>query len=235
MIIPLNKFLAQAGVCSRRKAVELIEQGSVSVNGVVITEPGHKVTTKDKIMVQGKLLRSQTYVYILLNKPKDYITTVSDERDRKTVMDLLGNEVTQRVYPVGRLDRKTTGLLLLTNDGELAQALAHPKYEIEKVYHVTLDRLLTAADMRQIGQGVMLSDGQVIVDECYYLSSTKKSVSITVHSGKNRVIRRLFEELGYEVKKLDRVEYAGLTTQGLPLGQWRYLTASEVALLKEGA
>lgn len=229
----LNKFLAHAGVCSRRQAAEYIKDGRVTVNGIVVNEPGYRVNPKDIVLCEGKEVQTERLVYILLNKPKDYITTLSDERGRKTVIDLIKAEVTERVYPVGRLDRNTTGLLVLTNDGELAQKLAHPKHEVYKIYHVTLDAALTQNDIQRITKGVELEDGIAVIDDISRVpGQSKKQVYVALHSGKNRIVRRLFEHLGYEVTALDRVEYAGLTKARLARGNWRYLTLSEIKSLK---
>lgn len=224
----LSKFLAQAGLASRRKVVDLIENGHIKINGTIIKEPGYKVTATDVITYNDKPIMQEEKIYILLNKPKDYITTVSDEKGRKTVMDIIKDAIDIRVYPVGRLDRNTTGLLVLTNDGELAQRLAHPKHEIEKQYAVTLDKLLTQEDKVAIEKGLTLSDGFIKVDAIRYAQKMRNEVLVQLHSGKNRIVRRIFEFLGYEVKKLDRVGYAGLTKKGLLVGEWRYLTAQEI-------
>lgn len=237
----LNKFLAHAGVASRRKADELIQAGKVTVNGKVVFEMGYRLNQGDKVHFEGKLLTPEPKVYVLLNKPKDYITTVSDERDRKTVMDLLrgvndklrhGKKV--RLYPVGRLDRNTTGVLLLTNDGELAQQLMHPSSEVSKVYHVFLNKKLKETDFEKIAEGgVVLEDGIAEVDEIAMPNPKNKAeVGIEIHSGKNRIVRRIFESLGYEVVKLDRVSFAGLTKKDLPRGRWRFLTDEEVRTLR---
>lgn len=239
--IRLNKYLSHAGVASRRAADELIKEGRVTVNGGVITEMGYKVKVKDKVAFDGKLLSLEKKYYILLNKPKDFITTVKDEKDRKTVMHLLRgayeriNAVEQpRLYPVGRLDRNTTGVLLVTNDGELAQHLTHPSSEVQKIYHVILNRNLSKDDFDKIADGgVVLEDGIAEVDEIAYPNpKSKAEVGIQIHTGKNRFIRRLFEALGYEVEKLDRVFFAGLTKKDLPRGKWRFLREDEVRLLK---
>lgn len=237
----LNKFLAHAGVASRRKADELIEAGKVTVNGKVVFEMGHRLNQGDKVHFEGRLLNPEPKVYVLLNKPKDYITTVSDERDRKTVMELLqgvndklkhGKKV--RLYPVGRLDRNTTGVLLFTNDGELAQQLVHPSSEVRKVYHVFLDKKLKESDFEKIAEGgVVLEDGIAEVDEIAMPNPKNKAeVGIEIHSGRNRIVRRIFESLGYEVVKLDRVYFAGLTKKDLPRGRWRFLTEEEVRMLR---
>jgi 23S rRNA pseudouridine2605 synthase len=234
--MPLNKYIAHCGLCSRRKAVDYVKEGKVTVNGTVVTEPAFKVTTKDQVTVNSKKLSIQkNLVYILLNKPKGYITTTEDPEGRKTVMELIEDAVTedQRVYPVGRLDRNTSGLLLLTNDGELAQKLAHPKHNIRKIYHVGLDKPLTKADFDQIVNGVTLEDGVAVVDALGYVETNdRKEVGIEIHSGKNRIVRRIFEHLGYEVEKLDRVTYAGLTKKNVNRGKWRFLSEKEVILLK---
>ncbi len=237
----LNKFLAHAGVASRRKADEIIQAGKVSVNGKVVFEMGHRLNQGDKVHYEGRLLNAEPKVYVLLNKPKDYITTVSDERDRKTVMDLLENVNEKlrggkkvRLYPVGRLDRNTTGVLLFTNDGELAQQLIHPSSEVRKVYHVFLDKKLREADFEKIAEGgVVLEDGIAEVDEIALPNPKNKAeIGIEIHSGKNRIVRRIFESLGYEVVKLDRVYFAGLTKKDLPRGRWRFLSEEEVRMLR---
>jgi 23S rRNA pseudouridine2605 synthase len=229
----LSKYLAQAGIASRRKVVDIIKSKVVTVNGVMINEPGFKVNPNDCIRVKDTLVRSEDKVYILLNKPKNCITTVSDDLGRHHVLNLI-NEATQaRVYPVGRLDRNTTGLLLLTNDGELALKLSHPRFEVEKVYHVQLDRALTRADMNRMLNGLQLEDGFIKVDEAHFFHDRpKQNLMVVIHSGKNRIIRRIFEKLGYDVRKLDRASYAGLTKSKLEVGQWRYLTKAEVSFLK---
>jgi 23S rRNA pseudouridine2605 synthase len=234
VIFPLNKYLAYAGVCARRKAVEYIKAGEVNVNGKIITAPGFKVTEKDTVRFKGKkLLLRQTPVYILLNKPKGYLTTTDDPRERKTVMDLITKATAERVYPVGRLDRNTSGLLLLTNDGELAQQLAHPSHNIQKVYHVTLDRPLTNQDFDRIREGIELEDGRITPDSIAYTDiKDKTQIGLEIHSGRNRVVRRIFEHLGYEVRALDRVLYAGLTKKNIPRGKWRMLTEKEIRVLK---
>lgn len=229
----LNKYLADAGVASRRKADELISAGEVTVNGNIITELGYKVSREDKVSFNGQPLRKERAVYVLLNKPKDYITTTEDPQERRTVMELVKSASRERIYPVGRLDRNTTGLLVMTNDGELAQKLAHPKHEVTKLYHVTLDKMLKKADFEKILGGLELEDGPVQVDDLAYVEgATKKEVGIEIHSGKNRIVRRIFESLGYEVVKLDRSIYAGLTKKDLPRGRWRYLTEEEIKRLK---
>lgn len=234
--IRLNKYLANAGVCSRREADEFITAGVVSVNGEVVTELGTKVKRTDEVKFHDQPVNMERKVYVLLNKPKDYVTTSDDPQNRKTVMDLVKDACRERIYPVGRLDRNTTGVLLFTNDGELASKLTHPKYLKKKVYHVYTDKNVTAADMRQILEGVMLDDGEVRADAVDYASPTdKKQVGIELHSGKNRVVRRIFEALGYKVIKLDRVLFAGLTKKNLRRGDWRFLTEQEVNMLRMGA
>ena len=234
--IRLNKFLANAGVCSRREADEFITAGVVSVNGVVVTELGTKIKRADEVKFHDQMVSIERKIYILLNKPKDTVTTSDDPQARRTVMDLVKGACDERIYPVGRLDRNTTGVLLLTNDGELASKLTHPKFMKKKVYHVYLDRNVTAADMRQIADGITLDDGEIHADAIEYASAVdKKQVGIEIHSGKNRIVRRIFEALGYHVIKLDRVYFAGLTKKNLRRGQWRYLTQEEVNVLKMGA
>lgn len=231
-LVTLNTYLAHAGVCSRRKAADLVTSGIVMVNRVVVSDPGYRVQPNDVVTVSGEGIMPEEHVYILLNKPKDYVTTVSDERGRRTVMDLVSDAVRARLYPIGRLDRTTTGLLLMTNDGDFAQKLGHPRYEVQKTYTVILDRSLSLGDMQKIIRGLELEDGLVQVDDIAYTGTTKKEVTVVLHSGKNRVVRRVFEHLGYDVRKLDRIAYAGLTKKKLPLGMWRYLTQSEVSALK---
>ena len=231
-LIRLNKYIANAGVCSRREADKLIEAGAVTVNGEVVTELGTKIMPTDEVRYGDQVLQREKPVYILLNKPKDFITTTSDEYDRKNVMNLVAGACTQRVYPVGRLDRNTTGLLLITNDGELAKKLTHPRYGVKKIYHVELDKNLSQEDFEQIITGVELNDGFIAPDELAYVGETRREVGITLHSGKNRIVRRIFEHLGYEVVRLDRVYYAGLTKKDLPRGRWRFLREDEVNILK---
>jgi len=234
--IRLNKFLANAGVCSRREADEFIQAGVVTVNGQVVTELGTKVMRTDDVRFHDQPVSPEKKVYVLLNKPKDYVTTSDDPQQRKTVMDLVKNACPERIYPVGRLDRNTTGVLLLTNDGDMASKLTHPKYLKKKIYHVYLDRNVTAHDLQQIAEGVMLDDGEIRADDVQYASPTdKKQVGIEIHSGKNRIVRRIFESLGYKVTKLDRVQFAGLTKKNLRRGDWRYLTEEEVDRLRMGA
>jgi 23S rRNA pseudouridine2605 synthase len=234
--MPLNKYIAHCGLCSRRKAVDYVKEGKITVNGEVITEPAFKVTPDDNVALGGKKIYIQKdLVYILLNKPKGYITTTDDPEGRKTVMELIhdATENEERVYPVGRLDRNTSGLLLLTNDGELAQRLSHPKHKVRKIYHVGLNKPLTKADFEAIMQGVTLEDGVANVDALGYVESNDKTqLGIEIHSGKNRIVRRIFEHLGYDVEKLDRVTYAGLTKKNINRGKWRFLTEKEIILLK---
>jgi 23S rRNA pseudouridine2605 synthase len=233
-VMPLNKFLAHCGVSSRRDAVELISKGMVKVNGTVATEPGYKVQPTDEIIFNGKkLFVTKNLVYILLNKPKDYITTTDDPQGRKTVLQLIQKATTERVYPIGRLDRNTSGVLLLTNDGDLTQKLSHPSYEIKKIYEVKLDKNLTKAHFDDILTGLTLEDGLVLVDSLAYADSKDKSIiGIEIHSGRNRIVRRIFESLGYDVKGLDRVMYAGLTKKNVERSKWRYLSEKEIRLLK---
>ena len=234
--IRLNKFLANAGICSRREADEFIQAGVVSVNGEVVTELGTKIKRTDEIKFHDQPVNLEKKVYVLLNKPKDCVTTSDDPQQRKTVMDLVKNVCPERIYPVGRLDRNTTGVLLLTNDGDLASKLTHPKFLKKKVYHVYLDKNVTAHDLQQIADGIELEDGEVHADAIEYASDTDKSqVGIEIHSGKNRIVRRIFEHLGYRVVKLDRVQFAGLTKKNLRRGDWRFLTEKEVEMLRMGA
>lgn len=234
--IRLNKFLANAGICSRRDADKYIEAGVITVNGEVITELGHKVLRTDEVKFHGENVRIEKKQYVLLNKPKGFVTTVDDPQERKTVMDLVKNACPERIYPVGRLDRNTTGVLLFTNDGEMASKLTHPRFLKKKIYHVTLDKNVTAADLRQIAEGITLEDGDIRADAVEYVSETdKKQIGIEIHSGKNRIVRRIFESLGYHVIKLDRVYFAGLTKKNVKRGDWRYLTEQEVNMLRMGA
>ncbi|MDI9320370.1 MAG: pseudouridine synthase [Phycisphaerales bacterium] len=230
--MPLNKYIAHCGICSRRDAVEYIKQGKVKVNGVLVEEPGLKINEGDAVTVAGKkIVPQKNLAYLLLNKPKGFITTTEDEKGRKTIMDLVASSEIERLYPIGRLDRNTTGLIILTNDGELAQKLSHPKYNVKKIYQVTLDKHITKADFEKILAGVTLEDGLAPVDSLAMLEE-KNELGIEIHSGKNRIVRRIFEHLGYQVEKLDRVMYAGLTKKNLPRGKWRLLTEREVILLK---
>ncbi len=232
--MPLNKYIAHCGICSRRDAVVLIKEEKVKVNGQVITEPGHKITGNDEVFVNGKKINIQKdLVYILLNKPKDYITTSEDPQGRKTIMDLMKGIPTSRIYPVGRLDRNTTGVLLLTNDGELTQKLSHPSCQVKKVYEVTLDKPLEKKDFEAMLAGVTLEDGFIAPDSLGYPDpKNKKIIGIEIHSGRNRIVRRMFEHLGYDVKGLDRVLFANLTKKNVERGRWRYLNEKEVRLLK---
>ena len=232
----LNKFLANAGVCSRREADEFIQAGLVTVNGQVVTELGTKILRTDEVKFHDAVVSLEKKVYVLLNKPKDYVTTSDDPQQRKTVMDLVKDVCPERIYPVGRLDRNTTGVLLLTNDGDLASKLTHPKFLKKKVYHVHLDKNLTAHDMDQIREGITLEDGEIKADAVEYADDRDKAqVGIEIHSGKNRIVRRIFESLGYRVTKLDRVQFAGLTKKNLRRGDWRFLTEKEVDMLRMGA
>lgn len=234
--IRLNKFLANAGVCSRREADEFITAGVVSVNGVVVTELGTKIKRGDEVKFHDQTVSIERKIYVLLNKPKDCVTTSDDPQARRTVLDLVKGACEERIYPVGRLDRNTTGVLLLTNDGDLASKLTHPKYLKKKIYHVHLDKNLTKADMEQIAAGIQLEDGEIHADAISYTDEAKKNdVGIEIHSGKNRIVRRIFETLGYKVVKLDRVYFAGLTKKGLRRGDWRFLTEQEVNFLRMGS
>ena len=230
--IRLNKFIANSGVCSRREADELIKMGLISVNGKTITELGYKVNPSDEIRHESKVLRAEKPVYILLNKPKGFLTTTADPQERNTVMHLIANFVKERVYPVGRLDRNTTGLLLLTNDGDLAEKLMHPSYNVKKIYKVELDRPLTKADAQRVLEGIKLDEGRTVVDELAILSDDRKTIGLEIHIGWNRVVRRIFESLEYQVVKLDRTAYAGLTKKDIGRGEWRFLKKEELVLLK---
>lgn len=232
--MPLNKFLAHCGVCSRRDAVAIITENKVKVNGKPCIEPGYKVQPTDEVIFNGKkLFVTKNLVYILLNKPKDYITTTDDPQGRKTVLQLIEKATTERVYPIGRLDRNTSGVLLLTNDGDLTQKLSHPSYEIKKIYEVKLDKVLQKAHFEKILKGLTLEDGPIAVDSLAYADSKDKSIiGIEIHSGRNRIVRRIFESLGYDVKGLDRVMYAGLTKKNVERSKWRYLSEKEIRLLK---
>ena len=234
--IRLNKYLANAGVCSRREADDFIQAGVVKVNGEIVTELGTKVKRTDIVLFHDQQVNIEKKVYVLLNKPKDYVTTSDDPQNRKTVMDLVKGACRERIYPVGRLDRNTTGVLLLTNDGELATKLTHPQYLKKKIYHVYLDKNVTAADIKQIADGIMLEDGEIHADAIEYASETdRKQVGIEIHSGRNRIVRRIFEHLGYKVIRLDRVYFAGLTKKNVRRGDWRFLTEQEVSMLWMGA
>lgn len=232
--MPLNKYLAHCGVCSRRDAVVIIKEGKVKVNGNPVIEPAFKVTEKDEVIFNGKkLFVTKNLVYILLNKTKDFITTTDDPQGRRTVLELIKAATTERVYPIGRLDRNTTGVLLLTNDGELTQKLSHPSYNITKVYEVKLDKMLQKADFDKILKGIKLEDGEIKADSLAYADPKDKSViGIEIHSGRNRIVRRIFESLGYDVKGLDRVMYANLTKKNVDRGKWRFLSEKEIRLLK---
>ena len=234
--IRLNKYLANAGICSRRDADNYIQAGVVTVNGIVVTELGTKVLRTDNIQFHDNRVKIEKKIYVLLNKPKGYVTTSDDPQGRKTVMDLVKNACPERIYPVGRLDRNTTGVLLLTNDGDLASKLTHPKFLKKKIYHVHTDRAVSAADLRQIAEGITLEDGEIRADAVEYAhESDKKQVGIEIHSGRNRIVRRIFESLGYHVVKLDRVYFAGLTKKNVKRGDWRYLNEKEVNMLRMGA
>ena len=228
----LNKFISNAGVCSRREADELIKAGKITVNGKVILEMGYQVQSKDKVKYQGKALKSETLRYVLLNKPKGFITTMKDDRDRRTVMSLVSKACDERIYPVGRLDRQTTGLLLFTNDGEMAKKLTHPSHQIKKIYQVELNRAITERDFNAILEGIELDDGVIKADDLAVVTEDKKTIGIEIHSGRNRIIRRIFEHLGYSVEKLDRVMFGKLTKKNLPRGKWRHLTDKEIGNLK---
>lgn len=232
-LVRLNKYVANAGICSRREADTYIAAGNVTVNGKVVTEMGYKVSPGDEVRFDGKLLQREKKEYVLLNKPKNFITTTRDEKGRRTVMELISNASSSRLLPVGRLDRNTTGLLLFTNDGDLAKKLTHPKHGVRKIYHVELNRNLKDSDLDKIRAGLELEDGPISVDEATYIAGApKREVGIRLHSGRNRIVRRIFEHLGYQVVKLDRVVFAGLTKKDLPRGHWRYLTPQEVINLK---
>ncbi len=232
--MPLNIFIAHAGICGRREAAELVKKGLAKVNGETIIEPGYKVSSIDEVKVNGKkIFRAKNLVYILLNKPKDYITTTDNPQGRKTVLDLISRATTERVYPVGRLDRNTSGVLLLTNDGELAQKLTHPSNEMKKIYHVTLNKPLDKKDYDNILKGVVLEDGLANVDALAYADiKDKTQIGVEIHSGRNRIVRRIFEKLGYDVRQLDRVIFAGLTKKNIERGKWRFLSEKEVRDLK---
>ena len=233
--IRLNKYIAGSGLCSRREADEYITAGLISVNGKVVTELGTKVSSADEVKYKGRLLQKEKKVYILMNKPKDYITTLDDPNAKKKVVDLIGSKCPERVYPVGRLDRNTTGVLLLTNDGDLTRKLTHPSFNRKKIYHVFLDKSLSGNDLNQISTGITLDDGFIIPDAISYVDKSDKSqVGLEIHSGRNRIVRRIFEHLGYRIIKLDRVYFGGLTKKGLQRGQWRYLTGKEISMLKSG-
>ncbi len=233
--VRLNKFIANSGICSRREADDFIAAGLVSVNGKTVTELGTKVFPTDEIRFNGERIRGEEKVYILMNKPKDFVTTVSDPHAEKTVVSLVSGKCKERVYPVGRLDKATTGVLLLTNDGDLAEKLTHPSYEKKKIYHVHLDKNFKQTDLSELMHGITLEDGFIQADAISYVDEDKAQVGVEIHSGRNRIIRRMFEHLGYKVKKLDRVYFAGLTKKNLRRGQWRFLTEQEVAMLQMGS
>lgn len=234
--VRLNKYIANSGVCSRREADEYIKTGAVTINDEVVTDMGVKVQPNDVVRFNGERLNPEQKVYLLLNKPKDFVTTLEDKHADKTVMDLIKGACSERVYPVGRLDKNTTGVLLLTNDGDLAKRLTHPKYNKKKIYHVHLDTNFIKNDFEKLINGVELEDGFIKADDLQYVDAAdKKQVGIEIHSGKNRIVRRIFEHLGYKVKKLDRVYFAGLTKFNLPRGKWRFLSEKEIKMLKMGA
>ena len=232
--IRLNRFLAQSGICSRREADDFITAGLVSVNGVIVTELGTKVKPTDEVKFNDERIQGEKKVYLVLNKPKGYVTSLEDPHAEKVVMDLVKNACTERIYPVGRLDKNSLGLLLFTNDGDLTKTLTHPSYRKKKIYQVSLDKPLTRADMDRLAEGITLEDGEIFADEISYLKDNKQEVGIEIHSGRNRIVRRMFEFLGYTVTKLDRVYYAGLTKKNLKRGAWRFLTKEEVQRLKAG-
>jgi len=233
--IRLNRYIAMSGVCSRREADSYIQSGAVSVNGTVVTELGSKIKPGDEVCVNGQVIRGEKKVYIVMNKPKGFVTTVDDPNaNGHTVMDILGDKVKERIYPVGRLDKQTMGVLLFTNDGDLTRELTHPSYQKKKIYHVFLDKDINEEDMEKLAAGVELEDGIAFADEISYTGKTRKEVGIEIHNGRNRIVRRMFESIGYKVTKLDRVYFAGLTKKGLKRGFWRYLTEREVTALKSG-
>lgn len=232
--IRLNRFIAQSGICSRREADSYIQAGLVTVNGQIVTELGVKVHKNDDVRFNGERMQGEKNVYLLLNKPKGYVTTMQDDHAAKTVMELVQGACKERVYPVGRLDKNSLGLLLFTNDGDLTKTLTHPSYQKKKIYEVSLDKALTKADFDKLADGILLEDGEAFFDEIQYVSDDKKNIGVEIHSGRNRIVRRMFEHLGYVVEKLDRVYYAGLTKKDLRRGAWRFLTKEEVARLKSG-
>lgn len=232
----LNRFIASHGLCSRREADQYIASGLVTVNGKTVTEMGLKVLPDDDVRFNGERLREERKVYILLNKPKDYVTTLEDPFAKKTVMELIRGACKERVYPVGRLDRNTTGVLLITNDGELTKKLTHPSFHKKKIYHVFLNKIVKPGDLRKLAEGIELEDGPIKADEISYVDEDDKSqVGVEIHSGRNKIVRRMFEHLGYTVKKLDRVYFAGLTKKGLTRGHWRFLSEKEIKMLKTGS
>lgn len=232
--VRLNKFIANAGICSRREADVLIQTGVVEVNGKIVTEMGYKVRPSDEVKYDGRIIRTEKKQYVLLNKPKDFITTMDDPMGRRTVLQLVNNACKERIYPVGRLDRNTTGVLLFTNDGDLAKKLTHPRYEVKKIYHVELDHPIKAEHVKALCQGVELDDGDFVKADVAEIikDSGNREVGIELHSGKNRVVRRMFESIGFKVTRLDRVKFAGLTKKDLPRGKWRHLSSKEVDFLK---
>ena len=232
--VRLNRFLAQSGLCSRREADDFIQAGLVTVNGQIVTELGTKVRSTDEVKFNDEKVQGEKKVYLVLNKPKGYVTSLEDPHADKTVMELVKGACSERIYPVGRLDKNSLGLLLFTNDGDVTRQLTHPSLEKKKIYQVTLDKPLTRADMEQLTEGITLEDGEIFADEVAYVSENKKEVGIEIHSGRNRIVRRMFEYLGYAVQKLDRVYYAGITKKNLKRGQWRFLTREEVDRLKSG-
>ena len=235
-LIRLNKFIANSGVCSRREADKYIEAGLVTVNGKIVTELGTRVSPTDDIRFSGERLKGEKKVYIVMNKPKNFVTTTSDPHAEKTVMELISTELCkERVFPVGRLDKATTGVLMFTNDGNLAEKLTHPAYHVRKIYYVTLDKNLKKADFDAVLDGITLDDGPIAADALSYVNGVQSEVGIEIHSGRNRIVRRIFEHLGYKVKKLDRVYFAGLTKKNLRRGQWRFLTEEEMNHMKMGA
>jgi 23S rRNA pseudouridine2605 synthase len=232
-LIRLNKYIANSGVCSRRQADEYIKNGQITVNDEIVKDLGTKIKQTDVVKFKGNLLKGEKNVYIVMNKPKDYITTVKDPKHRKTVMDLLANQVKERVYPVGRLDRNTTGVLLLTNDGELTKKLTHPSGNVAKIYLVTTNKSVSKNDIIALVEGFELDDGFISADAAYYFSDKRKDkIVLEIHSGRNRIVRRMFEHLGYDVRNLDRIEFAGITKKDLKRGQWRYLSQKEIGFLK---
>lgn len=233
-MVRLNKFIANAGVCSRREADVLIESGIIKVNGKTVKDLGTKISPNDKVQYDSQTLKVEKKYYVLLNKPKDYITTTDDPYSRRTVMFLVKNACHERIYPVGRLDKNTTGILLLTNDGELAKKLTHPKHNITKIYHVKLNKNVSKGDIVKISNGINLDDGLIKVDDIAFVkgADNKREIGVEIHSGKNRIIKRIFESLGYKVLKLDRVDFAGLTKKDIPRGKWRHLSNTEISFLK---
>jgi 23S rRNA pseudouridine2605 synthase len=232
-ILRLNKYISNTGACSRREADRRIEQGQITVNGEIVKEVGTKVNITDVVCMDGKQLQAEAKVYLVLNKPKDFVTTLDDPMGRKTVLDLIQNACKERVYPVGRLDRMTTGVLLFTNDGDLTKRLTHPSYNKKKIYHVYLDRAISQEELNQVSAGLELEDGEIKADAISFASPDDKTqVGIEIHSGRNRIVRRIFEHLGYEVEKLDRVLFAGITKKNIPRGKWRFLSEKEITMLK---